>query len=308
MERDLIIIGGGPAGVAAGVYASRKQLKTALITEAWGGQSIDSLEIQNWIGTGAISGIDLADSLKKHLEKYKGDFVEVTDGTRATKLEKIDGGFRVTTDANKTFDARAVLIASGGHRRKLEVTGAEQFENKGVTYCASCDGPLFGGADVAVIGGGNAAFETAAQLLAYAKSVTLFNRSDVFKADPITVKKVSEHPNMKVITNADPALIKGDQFVSSFSYTDKTTGDLKEIAVSGIFVEIGMIPNTEYAEGVVPMDEFKRIITDPKNQQTKTQGVWAAGDCTDELYHQNNIAAGDGVKALEDIYMYLRAR
>jgi alkyl hydroperoxide reductase subunit F len=138
--------------------------------------------------------------------------------------------------------------------------------------------------------------------------VTLFNRSDVFKADPITVKKVSEHPNMKVITNADPALIKGDQFVSSFSYTDKTTGDLKEIAVSGIFVEIGMIPNTEYAEGVVPMDEFKRIITDPKNQQTKTQGVWAAGDCTDELYHQNNIAAGDGVKALEDIYMYLRAR
>lgn len=305
---DLIIIGGGPAGVSAGVYAARKQLTTIFITEAFGGQSIDSPEIQNWIGSPTIAGTDLAIALKTHLETYKDKWVTIVEGTRATKLEKIEGGFQVTDSENKTYTAKTVLIASGGHRRKLEVPGADQFEHKGLTYCASCDGPLFGGADVVVVGGGNAAFETAAQLLAYAKSVTLLNRSDSFKADPSTVETVSKHPNIKIITNADPATVKGEQFVTAFAYTDKNSGDLKELPVTGVFVEIGMIPNTEYAEGVVEMDELKRVIVNAKNQQTNVPGIWAVGDCTDELYHQNNIAAGDGVKALEDIYMYLRAR
>ncbi len=305
---DLIIIGGGPAGVSAGVYAARKQLTTIFITESFGGQSIDSPEIQNWIGTPAIAGPDLAVALKKHLETYADTWVSIVEGVRATKLEKIEGGFQVTDSENKTHQAKTVLIASGGHRRKLEVPGADQFEHKGLTYCASCDGPLFGGADVVVVGGGNAAFETAAQLLAYAKSVTLVNRSNNFKADPSTVEAVSKHPNIKIITNADPVAVKGEQFVTGFTYTDKNSGDLKELPVTGVFVEIGMIPSTEYAEGIIAMDELKRVITNPKNQQTNIPGVWAVGDCTDELYHQNNIAAGDGVKALEDIYMYLRAR
>lgn len=308
METDLIIIGGGPAGIAAGVYASRKQLRTTLITETWGGQSTDSPEIQNWIGTPAISGNDLALSLKTHLEKYQGNFVTIIPDVRVTKLEKVEGGFRATTSDQKSVEGKTVLIATGGTRRKLEVPGADSFEHKGLTYCASCDGPIFAGQAVAVIGGGNAAFETAAQLLAYASHVTLLNRSATFKADPSTVETVSKHPNITIVTDADPAEVVGEQFVTAYRYTDKKTGEIKEVPVSGIFVEIGMIPNTSFAEGVVGMDDIKRIVVNPRNQQTNVPGIWAAGDCTDELYHQNNIAAGDGVKALEDIYMALRAR
>ena len=194
---------------------------------------------------------------------------------------------------------------SGASRRKLEVPGAAEFENKGLTYCASCDGPLFSGQDVAVIGGGNAAFETAAQLLAYCKSVTLLSRSE-FKADPSTVQKVLSYPNMKAVTNAMPTAVLGEKFVKSLNYSD-ASGE-HELPVAGIFVEIGLIPSTDFAQGLVEMDEVNRIKVNGKNQQTTVAGIWAAGDCTDELYHQNNIAAGDAVKALEDIYQHLRAR
>jgi alkyl hydroperoxide reductase subunit F len=306
---DLIIIGGGPAGVAAGVYASRKLLKTALIAETIGGQSTDSLGVENWIGTVKISGPELAESFKKHLDAYAGDVVTQVIGERVIKLEqKGDHHFRVSTSKGKTCDAKAILIASGAMRRKLDAPGADSLEHKGVTYCASCDGPLFGDMDVAVIGGGNAAFETAAQLLAYAKSVTLITRGPDFKADPVTVKKVLEHPNMRAITNARVTEVKGEQFVSGLTYLDKSTDKSHDLSVSGIFVEIGLIPSTEFAKGIVEMDQVDRIAVDPKNQKTSVKGIWAAGDCTNELYHQNNIAAGDAVKALEDIYMELKAR
>ena len=199
-----------------------------------------------------------------------------------------------------------MLIASGAGRRKLDVPGAEKFENKGVTYCASCDGPLFGGMDVAVVGGGNAGFETALQLLAYAKSVTLLHRHKEFKADPITVEKVRAHTNMCILAHAEPTEVTGEQFVTGLKYTDKDSGEIKELAVSGIFVEAGVLPNTDFAEGLLELDAVKRIKVDPKNQRTNIEGIWAAGDATDELYHQNNIAAGDGVKALEDIYLWLK--
>src|SRR5665213_929113 len=198
--KDLIIIGGGPAGIAAGVYAARKQLKTVLIATEVGGQSTVSEGVENWIGTVKIAGADLAKSLKAHLEACRGDFVELLEGERVSALAKIENGFEVTTAGGKKFQARAVLLASGASRRKLNIPGADTFENKGVTYCASCDGPLFAHADVAVVGGGNAGFETAAQLLAYAKSVTLLTRSATFKADPITVEKVRSNPNMTIIT------------------------------------------------------------------------------------------------------------
>ncbi len=304
---DLAIVGGGPAGVSAGVYAARKKLKTVFIAETIGGQSIDSNDIQNWIGTQHISGMALAKQMEMHLHAYANDVVDIKLGERATKLSGKAGDFTVETTKG-SYQAKAVLIATGGTRKKLPVPNAEQFENKGLTYCASCDGPLFGGMDVAVVGGGNAAFETAAQLLAYCKSVTLMSRSDFSKADAATVEAVLAHPHMRALKNTEPVEIKGSPFVSSLLMKNTQTNEVEELPVAAIFVEIGMIPSTEWASGVVALDGYKRVKVDAKNQRTSQLGVWAAGDCTDELYHQNNIAAGDGVKALEDIYFWVKAQ
>ncbi len=303
---DLAIIGGGPAGVAAGVYASRKRLKTVFITKDFGGQSAVSEEIQNWIGTPKISGADLSANLKKHLETYAGDVVDIKEGEMCEKIEKKGAAFVVSTKA-ASYEVRAILITAGSHRRKLEVPGAQEFENKGITYCASCDGPLFADQDVAIIGGGNAAFDSAAQLLAYCKSVTLINRSDEFRADPGPVKKVLSNPKMHALTNASLVKIDGAKFVKSLTYRGED-GKEKELAVTGIFVEIGSIPSTEFLKGLVDLNQYGMIVTDPKTQKTSCEGVWAAGDVTDGLYHQNNIAAGDAVKALEDIYLHLHTK
>ncbi|MFZ2500669.1 MAG: FAD-dependent oxidoreductase [Minisyncoccia bacterium] len=305
---DLIIIGGGPAGVATGIYAARKQLKTALIAEEIGGQSTVSEGIENWVGSVKISGADLAKSFRAHLDAVKGDSVTLELGERVVSLVKTGDSFSAKTKSGKEFTAKAVLIASGAGRRKLSVPGADTFENKGVTYCASCDGPLFSGMDVAVIGGGNAGFETALQLLAYAKSVTLIHRHADFKADEVTVAKARMHPNMHIITHAELTEIKGSQFVTGLAYLDKDTNEVKEISVSGVFVEMGVLPNTDFAKDIVTLNPSEHIIADPRSQRTSVEGIWAAGDCTDELYHQNNIAAGDGCKAIEDLYLWLKKR
>lgn len=304
---DLIIIGGGPGGTASGVYASRKQLKTLFVTKEWGGQSIVSPDIQNWIGTPSISGADLAKSMENHLRTYAGDFVSIKETTVTEMHKNSDGTFTVKFEDGETADSKAVLIATGSKRRRLPTEGADQFEHKGLTYCATCDGPMFAGQDVAVVGGGNAAFETAAQLLAYAKSVTLLQRSDHYKADPVTVEKVLSHENMTGILNASTTKVTGEQFVNSLSYTD-AEGVKHTLPVTGIFVEIGMIPNTDFLEKVVERDEYGRIEIDPWTQKTSTTGIWAAGDCTNIKYHQNNISAGDAVRALEDIYVHLKAK
>ena len=304
---DLVIIGGGPAGTAAGVYASRKQLNTLFATTEWGGQSTVSPDIQNWIGTPSISGADLAKSLEEHLRTYAGEYVTIQAGPKATGIEQTDDGFRVSFADDTTAEARAVLIATGSDRRHLTVPGAAEFEHKGLTYCASCDGPLFSGQDVAVIGGGNAGFETAAQLLAYTKSVTLLQRGEQYKADPVTVEKVLSHENMTGLTNTEITGVEGENFVTGLTYKDEA-GTEHTLPVSGIFVEIGMIPNTDYVTPLVELDEYKRIKIDPWTQQTNVPGIWAAGDCTNIKYHQNNISAGDAVRALEDIYVHLKAR
>lgn len=302
---DLVIIGGGPAGVTAGVYAARKQLKSVLITDAFGGQSTVSEDIQNWIGFPHISGMELAKKLEEHLREYADDTLLIDFPIRAESLTKNNDLFIVKTSADTEYQTRAVLLALGSKRRKLPAKNADIFEHKGVTYCASCDGPMFTEKDVAVIGGGNAGFETAAQLLAYAKSVTLFEFADKFAADEITVNKLLQNPKFKAISNAQVTEILGEQFVSGIKYKDRTTNDEKEISLSGVFVEIGMIPNTEIAKNIVELNDYNQIKVDPRTQKTTAAGIWAAGDCTDGLYHQNNIASGDAVKALEDIYIYL---
>jgi NADH-dependent peroxiredoxin subunit F len=305
---DLIIIGGGPGGVSAGIYAARKQLKTLFITKEWGGQSVVSPGIENWIGTINISGADLAKSLETHLKHYAKDTVTIKEGVLVTKVEKSGDGFKVILDNGETAEARAVLITSGSKRRTLDVPGAKEFDQKGLTYCASCDGPLFAGQDVVVIGGGNAGFETAAQLLAYTKSVTLLNRSGELRADPVTVEKVTKNEKMKLVMNAIPTEVIGEKFVKAIKYKDAVSGAETELPVGGIFVEIGLIPSTEYVADVVALDDYKRIKIDPRTQQTSVPGIWAAGDCTDILYHQNNISVGDSVRALEDIYVHLHTK
>lgn len=319
MVYDLIIIGGGPAGAAAAVYAARKRLNTLMLVAEWGGQSIVSEQIYNWIGTPAISGNELAENLKKHVMANVGEeqtltvkegekVVEVTE-PKALSDSALGSVFTVKTETGEEFETKTILISSGSGRRKLEAKNADRLEHKGLTYCASCDGPLFADMDVAVIGGGNAGFETAAQLLAYCKSVTLLHRSDSFnKADEITVERVLKNPKMKAIKNVDILEVVGDKFVEGIIYKDKATGVETELKVSGIFVEIGQIPNTDFAKNLVPLDEFSRVKINPLNQKTETEGIWGAGDCTNVLYHQNNIATGDAVRALEDIYLYLHTK
>lgn len=305
---DVAIIGGGPGGCAAAVYAARKLLSTVLITDSFGGQSVVSADIQNWIGTVAIPGEELAKNLETHVRAYAGNVVDIIKGTRVEKVTSGEGHFVVSTTDGKRFEARTVLVTAGGIRKKLNVPGAAEFDNKGVTYCASCDGPLFSDMDVVVIGGGNAGFETAAQLLAYTKSVTLLHRTAEYAADPVTVEKVLAHPKMRGITNAETLEITGDKFVNGLRYKNLTTGDEHTLAVSGVFVEIGMSASTGFVDGLVDMDQYKRIIVDSRSQKTSCQGIWAAGDCTNGLYHQNNIAAGDAVKAIEDVYVHLKTR
>jgi len=305
---DLIIIGGGPAGCAGAVYSARKRLKSAIITSEWGGQSVVSPKIENWIGTPAISGIDFAKNLKDHVMTYAGEFLDIIEGENVEKIEKDGEKFKVTTFSGKTFETKAVLITTGSGRRKLNIKGAEEYENKGITYCATCDAPLFDGQDVVVIGGGNAGFETAIQLTSYAKSVTLLNRSENFRADAITVEKVLENQKIKAIKNVELIEVTGEQFVSGISYKDKTTGEVTTLPVTGIFVEIGQIPNTNFVKGVVTLDQYEKIIVDPITQMTSLPAIWAAGDATNGLYHQNNIASGDAVKALENIYYYLHTK
>ncbi len=307
MLYDLIILGGGPAGTAAGVYASRKRLKTLLVTGEFGGQSVVSSDIQNWIGTISIPGDKFASDFRAHLEAYADDILEIREGELATSVTKGRDTVTLTTDKG-TYTTKTLLIATGSHRIKMTVPGADKFEHKGITYCASCDGPMFSDMDVTVLGGGNAGFETAAQLLAYCKSVTLLNRGDGFRADPVTVEKILSNPKTHVIKNAEILEIKGDAMVSSIIYKDKISGKTKEFPTQGIFVEIGQLPNTDFVKGVVDLTSFNQVIIDPRTQKSSVPGIWAAGDCTNVLYHQNNIAAGDAVRALENIYQTIHGK
>ena len=303
---DLVIIGGGPAGTAVAVYAARKRLKSVIITQEWGGQSNVSADVQNWIGIPHISGTDLGKAFEAHVKEYADDIVDIVSPATVTAVKKTDGGFIATTESGDTYESRAVFLGVGSNRRKLPAKGADEFEHKGLTYCATCDGPLFSGKDVVVIGGGNAGFETAAQLLAYTNSVTLLEFNDTFLADEVTVEKLRANETFKALTNVEVTEVVGDGFVTGVIYKDRATGEETTLPTGGVFVEIGMIPNTDMVKDLVELTERKHIKVDPYTQRTSVEGIWAAGDATDGRYHQNNIAAGDAVKAIEDMYTYLR--
>jgi alkyl hydroperoxide reductase subunit F len=298
---DLIIIGGGPGGVAAGVYAARKKMKTALITDTFGGQSLVSAGIENWIGTKVISGFDLSQALEGHLRAQQGiDIIDVDLVAAVAKKE--DGTFSITTKNGKTLETKYILITSGSRRKRLGVPGEDQFDGKGVVFCTTCDAPLFGEKTVAVAGGGNSALEGVVDLLQYASKIYLLVRSEVLRGDPVTQEKVKSHPNVEILWNTTIEEIHGDGFVKGIKYKNIKTNEEKDLPLEGVFVEIGLVPNSDFVKDLVQLDAFGHVVVDHKTQATSCAGIWAAGDVSDGLYDQNNISVGDAVKATLNIY------
>lgn len=303
---ELIIIGGGPAGVAAGVYAARKRIDTILITELFGGQSMVSDDIQNWIGSKSISGFDLAKMLEEHVKAQEE--IEIIESERVVSVKDGDGGFVVETSGGKTLETKTILIASGSRRRRLDVPGGEKFDGKGVAYCSTCDAPLFRDRAVAVVGGGNAGLEAAVDLFPYAKKIYILDHNGSLKGDAQTLEKIENNPKVEAILGANTTEILGDKFVTGLKYEDKDSGEIKELSLGGVFVEIGAVPNTDFMNGLVKLNKFGEVVVDHKTQRTSLGGVWAAGDVSDVLYKQNNISAGDAVKAALNIYNFLQEK
>lgn len=304
---QVTVIGGGPAGVAAAVYSARKKLKTLLLTEDFGGQSIVSDDIQNWIGESHISGFDLAQKFESHIRSYS-DVVDIQTGVRATAVKESGDGnfFSVEDSSGKIYETETVILTIGARRRKLGVPGEEKFDGKGVVYCSTCDAPIFSGKRTAVIGGGNAGLEAVQDLAPYASETYLLESGTVLKGDPVTQEAIRIIPNFKgIILNAEVLEIVGSDFVTGLRYRDKITGEEKTLDVDGIFVEIGSVPNSEIVKDLVNLNSRGEIIVDSKLGTTSRLGVFAAGDITDDPYKQNNISAGDGVKAALAAYQYI---
>ena len=301
---DLVIVGGGPAGVAAGVYAARKKIKTLLIAKEFGGQSLVSADIQNWIGVKSLSGLELAQRLEEHLRAQEG--IEILDGDSAENVQKLDStGFRVTAKSGKVLETKTALICSGSHHKTLGVPGEDKLNGKGVVYCSTCDAPLFGGKTVAVVGAGNAGLEAVRDLFSYASKIYLLVRSDKVKGDPVTLEEVKKNPKLEIKYQAEVREILGENMVTGVKYLDKADNQIKELKLDGVFVEIGSAPNSDLVKDLVQLDQGGQIMVDSKTQISSLAGIWAAGDVTDVLYKQNNISAGDAVKAVLNIYDYL---
>ncbi len=314
MLYDIIIIGGGPAGTAAAVYAARKRLRTLLIADAFGGQSIVSADIQNWIGEPHISGFDLAQKFEAHVRAFP-EMVEIkTERARAVRSIKCDSqsricDFEVETEQGNIYEGKTVILALGARRRKLGIPGEDTFNGKGVAYCSTCDAPLFAGKKVAVMGGGNAGLEAVQDLFPYAAEIYLMEKNSAIRGDAVTLEGIKKNPKLKgIIFHVDALEVLGTAFVTGLKYRDSETKEEKTLAVDGVFIEIGSIPNSEIVKDFVELDRWGQVKIDSKHGSTSHPGIFAAGDITDDPYKQNNISAGDAVKAALAAYAYLLKR
>ncbi len=302
---DVIIIGGGPGGVAAGVYAARKQMKTLFLTENFQSQSTVSASIENWIGTVSIAGWEFGQALEKHLRAQEG--IEIQTGVRVAKVEeRFDGGYTVTTDQGKQHETKTIIVASGGRHRHLDIPGEEKLNGKGVVYCSTCDAPFFRDKKTVVVGSGNSALEAAEDLLPYASAVTLLIRSDALKGDQITQDTIMASDKVSVIFHALSQEILGEERVTGLRYQDSESGEEKTIETDGVFVEIGMVPNTEFVKDLLELNERGEIKVDGRTAAASKPGIFATGDATDMPYKQNNISAGYGVVAALSAYNFIR--
>lgn len=297
MIYDLIIIGSGPAGSTAAIYAARKGLKTLVISKEIGGRLTRISTIENYAGFDQISGIELAQKFIKHLKKLKIEIQETT----AAKIIKENNLFTVKTSRQK-LGCKTLIIATGAYPKTLDIKGEEIFKNKGVTYCATCDAPLFAGKKVAVIGSGNSALETAMQLANIAKKIYLINNASRFQGDEIFLEKLKENPRIEIINKAYALEIKGDKSVKSLKI--KRQGKERDLDILGIFVNIGYIPNTSIVSEFVKLNEKKEIEID-QECNTSAAGIFSAGDCTNMPYKQIIISAGSGAIAALSAFKYL---
>ncbi len=300
---DTIIIGAGPAGVTAGIYTSRKRLKTLLITKDFVGQVGKAGTVENFPGFEEINGLDLLENFRKQLKKFE---VEIKEGEEVKGITKDkDNLFEVKAGSGKIYLAKTVIIASGKDPRPLEVPGEKEFVGKGVSYCVTCDGPLFKGKSVAVIGGGNSGFRAAFELSKICPKVYIFEFKQAASADESIQERIRQAKNIETITNAVVKEIKGKAFVENMVYENKLSKKIIEIPVNGIFVEVGYIPATSFVKNLVELNERDEVKID-KDCATKTPGIFAAGDITDEKYKQMIIAAGEGAKAGLSVYEYIQ--
>ncbi len=289
--------------MAAGVYAARKKMKVALIAGDFGGQSVVSAGIENWIGAKSVSGFEFSRMLEEHLRAQED--INILYPDLVEKIEKSKKGFEVSTKSGKSLETKTILVTTGSARKKLNIPGEKEFDAKGVSYCSTCDAPIFKGKDVAVIGGGNAGLEAVIDSLAYSPKVYLLEYSDKLKGDPVTQEKIKSDKRAEIIFNAKTLEFFGDKFLKGLKYQDLKSGDTKELEIEGVFVEIGSVPNIGFVKDLVKTNDFGEIAVDHKTQQTSQPGIWAAGDASDVLYKQNNISAGDAIKAVLNIYDWL---
>ncbi|KAF1046828.1 alkyl hydroperoxide reductase subunit F [Xylophilus sp.] len=302
---DVLIIGGGPAGAAAAVYAARKGIRTGVAAERFGGQVNDTLDIENYISVSKTDGPKFAAALEQHVRDYEVDLMNL-QRARALKPAAAEGGLiEVELENGATLKSRAVILSTGARWRNMNVPGEEQYRTKGVTYCPHCDGPLFKGKAVAVIGGGNSGVEAAIDLAGVVRHVTVLEFASELKADAVLQRKLRSLPNVDVVLNAQTTEVHGDgSRVTGLSYKDRTTDEVKQLALEGIFVQIGLLPNTDWLKGAVELSRFGEIVVD-SHGRTSVPGVFAAGDCTTVPYKQIVIAAGEGAKAALGAFDYL---
>ena len=296
--KDIIIIGGGPAGLTAAVYVCRQNIDFSIITENIGGQTILSSQIENYTGFQLITGDELVKKMEEHTKEIG---INVKEDVRVTKIEDIDGGYKIYTTDGECCSSKTLIIATGAKPRKLKVKGEEEFLNKGVAYCAVCDAPLFRGRDVAVIGGGNSALDAARQLSGIASKVYIITIEDKLKADYALRDKVTSSPSVEVITNGKTKEIFGDKMVEGINIY--TNGEERKLEVQGVFIEIGWIPASDFTD-IVEKNEKGEIKVD-SNNRTSTRGIYAAGDVTDISKKQIIIAAGEGAKAALNAIDYI---
>jgi alkyl hydroperoxide reductase subunit F len=302
---DVLIVGGGPAGAAAAVYAARKGIRTGVVAERFGGQTLDTLGIENYISVLETQGPKFAAALEAHAAQYGVDIMRMQRAAKLVPAAEPGGLVRVQLESGAELSGRSVILATGARWRELGVPGEKEYRNKGVAYCPHCDGPLFKGKRVAVVGGGNSGVEAAIDLAGVVSHVTLLEFDGQLRADEVLQRKLHSLPNVDVLVNANTTEVVGDGAkVTGLEYEDRTTGEKSRIDLEGVFVQIGLLPNTEWLEGAVELTDRKEIVVDDRGA-TSVPGVFAAGDCTTVPYKQIVTAMGMGSTAALSAFDHL---